>query len=56
MGKVTVKSLSGHSNDLGDLGSVGASADHKARLASGMLDVFLVEESDAGQLVFIQSG
>ena len=28
VGKVTLKSLSGHFNDLGGLGSVGASADH----------------------------
>ena len=29
VGKVTLKSLLGHFNDLGVLGSVGASADHK---------------------------
>ena len=30
MGKVTLKSLSGHFGDLGVLGSVGAAEDHKS--------------------------
>ena len=31
VGKVTLKSLLGHFNDFGALGSVGVSADHKGR-------------------------